>query len=222
MKTLIVYVFRIQAERGARKVLKSEFSPHLIREILKSYRSKYFHLKPGIPKESTLGGRIMMELAALSIALYRELVARGKSTEEATQLFYEIAWSAYKPMGKLCWFLSGLGASSPARHLRKAVRLFTTFPFSSPSYQWQFINTGKDVVGFNCVRCPVAEYFMSHNLSELCVATWCNLDFPLAHVWNAELKRSGSIAGGAQVCDFRFKTLEKQHKKKHKTMEQIN
>lgn len=213
MKAVILYLFRLLAERGAKKVLKSEFSPYIIEVILKGYWSKYLKLKPDIPEENTFGGRIMIDLSAMSIAFYRELMEKGKSSEEATQLFYDIAWSAYKPMGKLCWLLSGIGATSTARHLQKALGLFTKFPFSSPSYQWQFIETEKNVVGFNCLRCPVAEYFQSYDLSELCVATWCNLDFPLAKTWNAELKRTGSIAGGASYCDFRFKVLEKTNKK---------
>ena len=42
------------------------------------------------------------------------------------------------------------------------------------------------VVAFDCLRCPVAEYFASHNLSELCVKTFCNPDFPLAEQWGAK------------------------------------
>ena len=208
MKSLIIYLFRLQAERSAKKVLKREFPPYIIEVILKGYWAKYLDLRPNIPLESTLGGRIMMDLSAMSIAFFRELMEKGESAEEATRLFYDIAWSAYKPMGKLCWMLSGIGATSTARHLQKAIGLFTKFPFSSPSYQWQFIETEKNVVGFNCVRCPVAEYFKSYELSELCVATWCNLDCPLAETWGAELKRTGSIAGGAKVCDFRFMAKE--------------
>ncbi len=62
------------------------------------------------------------------------------------------------------------------------------------------------VVGFDCLKCPVAEYFKTQELSELCVRTWCALDFPLAtDVWHAKLERSGSIAGGQSHCDFRWR-----------------
>jgi len=63
------------------------------------------------------------------------------------------------------------------------------------------------VAAFNCLKCPVAEYFRSHHLSELCVNTWCKLDYPLARQWGAELERTGTIAGGAPVCDFRWHAI---------------
>jgi L-2-amino-thiazoline-4-carboxylic acid hydrolase len=55
-------------------------------------------------------------------------------------------------------------------------------------------------------RCPVAEYLTSHDATDLCVATCCNLDFPLARMWGGELERQGTLAGGAGRCDFRFRT----------------
>ncbi len=54
------------------------------------------------------------------------------------------------------------------------------------------------------MKCPVAEYFQSKGVSEFCVATWCALDYPLAEMWDARLERTGSIAGGAEICDFRW------------------
>jgi ubiquinone biosynthesis protein len=54
-----------------------------------------------------------------------------------------------------------------------------------------------------------AEYFETQNLPELCVRTWCALDFPLAaNVWDAQLVRSGSLASGASRCDFRWHVKE--------------
>ena len=105
-------------------------------------------------------------------------------------------------MGKLSWWLSGRG--NPYEHLFKATQLFRKFPFNSPSYKWQEVEKTSSIVSFNCVKCPVADYFKSKRLSEFCVGTWCALDYPLAEMWDAKLERSGSIAGGAEKCDFRW------------------
>jgi hypothetical protein len=32
------------------------------------------------------------------------------------------------------------------------------------------------------VRCPVAEFFRNHAAADLCVSSWCNLDFPLGEM----------------------------------------
>ena len=40
------------------------------------------------------------------------------------------------------------------------------------------------------------------------------MDYPLAELWHAKLERTGSIAGGADKCDFRWTgKIEKQKNK---------
>ncbi|MEO7582161.1 MAG: L-2-amino-thiazoline-4-carboxylic acid hydrolase, partial [Ferruginibacter sp.] len=48
------------------------------------------------------------------------------------------------------------------------------------------------------------EYFLSKGLSKFCTKTWCSLDYRLAELWHAKLERTGTIAGGADKCDFRW------------------
>ena len=209
-KKLILYGFKIQAATAAKKVLGLHYKTEEVKEILCEYWQKYLKLKPEISTQPTLGGTLMVQLAAMSTAFYQELISRGQKEVAATQLFYEIAWKVYVKMGKLSWWLAGRG--NRYQHLLKATKLFRKFPFNSPSYGWQDIETKSNVVGFNCLKCPVAEYFQSKGLSEFCVATWCALDYPLAEMWDARLERNGSIAGGAEICDFRW--ILKEDKKK--------
>lgn len=203
-----LYIFKIQAATSAKNVLDQYYKTEEVEEILYGYWEKYLQLKSEIPTQPTLGGTLMVHLAAMSIAFYRELMLRGQNKEMTTQVFYDIAWKVYVKMGKLSWWLSGRG--NRYNHLLRATRLFRKFPFNSPSYGWQEVGTTTNTVSFNCVKCPVAEYFQSKDLSEFCVATWCALDFPLAEMWDAKLERTGSIAGGAEKCDFRW--IPKAHK----------
>jgi len=83
--------------------------------------------------------------------------------------------------------------------------MFRSFPFGSPSYEWRDVSSPDGAVAFDCVKCPVAEFFASQNASELCVQTFCRLDFPLAETWGGQLERSGTIASGAERCDFRWR-----------------
>jgi len=204
MKRLIIYWFNIESARAAKNILAIHYSKDKIRDILYSYWKRYLRLIQDIPTMPTLGGSLMVHLAAMSTAFYRELSDKGQTDENATSLFYDIAWEVYRKMGRLSWLLAGWGNKGGYSRLIKATKLFRAFPFNSPSYQWSDIKTPDNVVGFDCLKCPVAEYFELNRLSKFCTATWCALDYPLAEMWNANLTRTGSIASGADTCDFRW------------------
>ncbi|MEO8416847.1 MAG: hypothetical protein ABI472_24500, partial [Ginsengibacter sp.] len=61
--------------------------------------------------------------------------------------------------------------------------------------------------------------FKKFELGDVCYHTWCKLDFPLAEQWGGQLKRSGSIAGGAEKCDFRWIVNDKTGFVSEKTKE---
>lgn len=205
VRVLLTYWFKINANKAAKVVLASTYNEHDIQEILINYWQRYNKQRRDIPKTQTLGGSLMVHLAAMSAAFYEELINRGQKESIATQLFYDIAWIVYQKMGKLSWSIAGWGNKNSYSKLLKATKLFRAFPFNSPSYQWQDVKSEKDVVGFNCLKCPVANYFEIKGLSKFCASTWCALDYPLAEMWNAKLERTGSIAEGANQCDFRWK-----------------
>lgn len=202
---LLIYWFKMQAAKTAGTVLAPHYNKDEVRNILHGYWQRYLKLKPEVPSMPTLGGSMMVHLAAMSTAFYQELTSAGQNEATTTKLFFDIAWKVYQQMGKFSWWLAGWSNKTNFEKLLQATKLFRTFPFNSPSYQWQDVDTGKDVVGFNCLKCPVAEYFQTKGLSKFCVATWCALDYPLAEMWDAQLERTGSIAGNANVCDFRWK-----------------
>lgn len=158
------------------------------------------------PQQATLGASIMIRLASVTIAAYRALVPHVETSEEAIQIVYDIAWDFYQKMGSLAWSISGSLATNDAGRMRIATTLFRTFPFSAPSYGWEEVPTSDAAAAFDCMRCPVAAHFKKLDLSDLCVRTWCALDFPLAELWHGRLERTSSIAAGADRCDFRWHT----------------
>jgi len=157
-----------------------------------------------------VGARFMVHLSAVTIAMYQALLLAGQSKEEATSLIYGMGWLVYTKMGEVPWTMAGFFSQDAYEKVRFATAAFRQFPFSSPSYKWQDLDAAPGVVAFNCLTCPVAQYFRSHNLSELCVNSWCKLDYPLARQWGAELQRTGTIAGGARVCDFRWQVVAQE------------
>jgi hypothetical protein len=228
MKNILLFWFKVQASKFVRRELIHLYDVETTKQILSEYWQRYKKLELEVPKMPTLGGSVTVHLAAMSTAFYQELIIRGQSEEAATQLFYNIAWKVYEKMGKLSWWLAGGNNHTAYSRLLKTTKLFRAFPFNSPSYEWKDVQAQSNVVAFDCVRCPVAEYFKSKDLSRFCTKTWCTLDYPLAELWHSKLERTGSIAGGADKCDFRWIVNDKiasaseQITMEHKTTPQKN
>jgi L-2-amino-thiazoline-4-carboxylic acid hydrolase len=177
------------------------------RQIVNDTWDKYDELAPSIPKQKNFGAALIVRGAALTIAFYNALIARGFEPPTAQTLVAAATWKIYRVMGRIPWLAARVATRDPHRRLLLATGMFRRFPFGSPSYLWKDVDGDPGVVGFDCLRCPVAEYFKSRDEAALCVATFCQLDFPLATRWGAELVRSGSIAGGSERCDFRWRVL---------------
>lgn len=205
MKRLILYWFKMQIRPEVRKIFLVNYGKAWVEGLLIDFHKRYKALKTELPKMPTRGGSIMVNLAAMSVAFYHELKVRIPDEEVVTKTFYVIAWNIYTKMGSLTWKIAGLTTHDDYKRLLTATKIFRSFPFNSPSYQWEDLPNSNSTVAFNCLKCPVAEYFKSKDLSEFCVATWCALDYPLANMWHSTLERTGSIAGGASMCDFRWK-----------------
>lgn len=189
----------------ARQVLIREYSRADMARILDDLWARYTALSAELPTARSLGARLMLHLSAATIAMYQALMGAGQSPAHATDLVYEIAWDVYTKMGAVPKALAdGMGVDN-AEQLRFVTEAFRRFPFSAPDYRFETVTSDKPgLVAFNCLQCPVANFFRKQQLPDLCVNTWCKLDYPLARQWNADLQRSGTIAGGAPLCDFRW------------------
>jgi len=198
-------VLRTILEPSVRKFLATRLSLVEADRTLAAVWRSYAESAQSVPNDEGFGPTIVLHLAAITIALHQILMNSGRTDEAATQLVVDVGWVVYRKMGTVAWVLSRRTGKDKFRRMREATRMFRRFPFSSPAYQWKEVAAEANVVAFDCMRCPAAQYFASKNESALCVRTFCNLDFPLAKDWGAELHRTGSIAGGAERCDFRWR-----------------
>ena len=90
-----------------------------------------------------------------------------------------------------------------------SVNSFLRFPFTPPGYVFERLSS-SDGISLDMLRCPVAEYFQKQNTSDLCIGTWCNLDFALAEMWGGWLERTETLAAGCERCNFRFKASTRE------------
>ncbi len=191
----------------ARAALADRYSGSEARAILSEAFLEYERARETLPSEDQLGPRLMVHLAALTAGFYRALVARGLEPADARRRTGRVTGAVYEQMGGVPWALSRLRGKEPRARLETATNLFRRFPFSVPGYEMVDVVAPDDVVAFDVRRCPVAEYLRAEGLAELCVETWCGLDFALAERWGARLERPQTLAGGAERCDFRWRVV---------------
>ncbi len=189
---------------SARKVLRNYRGDDTIHAMLDRVWTEYGRIEPDIPILDQLGPSMNLHLAGLTLAMSNVLREAGHDAQEAHTIINAIAWRVYSKMGEVPLILASAFTNDPAKKLRIATQLFRSFPFSSPDYLWHDLPSDAQTVAFDCQKCPVAEFFQSKGEAELCVNTWCNLDFALASKWGGTLKRTTTIAGGGTVCDFRW------------------
>lgn len=189
---------------AARTALRERHSAGEIASVLDDAFADYGRQRFLLPRERQAGARLMVHFAALTAGVYRALRARDLSENDARRLTADMTWRVYKKMAAVPWVIARGTRATPFGRLEKATRVFRTFPFRAPSYDMVDVPADEGVVAFDVRRCPVAEYFHAQELSELCVEAWCNLDIPLAKRWGGHLERSGTLAQGAERCDFRW------------------
>ena len=191
-------------EAHAQAVLTTTPTAASVSEIMQQTWDRYYELEPAIAIQPTLGAVFTTHAAALMLAMHETLLQHGIAVAESHRLIHEIGWRVYRQMAEPPLLIGAAFTRDPRKRLKLATDIFRSFPFGSPSYEWRDVASADGAIAFDCVKCPVAEFFASQNAAELCVQTFCKLDFPLAETWGGELKRSGTIASGAERCDFRW------------------
>lgn len=173
-------------------------------------------LAPSVPREPTVGNRMMVLLACVSASCFRALMAAGVERNYAIELFADVAWQVYEKSGILPDLIARLVTPDSVEQMRMRVNMFLRFPFNPPGYIFERVPSDPSIglgtgggIAFDMLRCPAAEYFRAQGMADLCVGSWCNLDYPLAEMWNGRLERTGTLAGGADRCDFRFIATDK-------------
>lgn len=182
------------------------FARQDVDQLLRAAWADFDQLAPGLPREPTVGSRQNVLLACLTMSMLQALTSQGIERAYAIELIGDLCWKVYTQWGQIPRLVTHLATRDPAKRIRMSVEMFLRYPFNRPGYRRADIPEPQGRA-FDVLRCPVAEYFAARGGSDLAVATWCNLDFPLARMWGGELERHGTLASGAGRCDFRFRAI---------------
>jgi ubiquinone biosynthesis protein len=183
---------------------KGRFTRTEIDEILTSIWERYDESASNVPWEPKVGNRINILLACLTFACLEIMIQRGVPRQHAIELIGDASWNVYRRWGKILIPFARLYSRDPRKRMRLSVNAFLRFPFTPPGYRFERVPSA-DGIALNMLRCPVADYLGQQQASDLCVGTWCNLDFALAEMWGGWLERSETLAAGCDHCNFHFK-----------------
>lgn len=204
---LVSVLSAVVLNRTVRSALGDKLlSKNAMKQYVGDVKSIYRSLSAELPNEPNRGAAVMVRLAAKTVAIYKALRKYGFTHEDAKKTTAEITWLIYIKLSQVFWMPTRILSERKISRVKKAMDFFMkVFPYRAPGYQMEYVEVRQNVVAFNVYRCPAADYFCSQGLSDLCVSSFCNLDFPLAETWGVTLDRHGTIAGGSDYCDFCFR-----------------
>lgn len=186
---------------------KGRFTHAEVNGLVNKLWQTFDELAPDVSHEPTVGSRMNVRLAGLTLALFYTLTAAGVEKDYAIELIGDFCWKVYQWWGRLKTVVASVSRRDPfkdqTRQIRKDGSWVLAFPFNAPGYRAKYVPTEKGL-GFDMIHCPVAEYFRAHGASDLAVATWCKLDYALGQMKGIKLVLTQTLSAGDDHCDFRL------------------
>jgi len=207
-KRLLVVEFGLAA-RVARKVVAAHYGDRFTDAIAVEARQEYESLIPQLPY---IGGREnpftqIMVAAGMFLALYKPLKAHGKAVEEIGALVYEAVERAYDLFPRS--LLRLYGRLSFTRHSLWKARVMALESQKrryAGDWVYSFVEgDGEEFdYGLDFEECGIGKFFQAQGAEEF-APSMCRLDFIASDWLGWGLVRTGTIAEGAEKCDFRYK-----------------
>jgi len=157
------------------------------------------------PLARTGSGAFNLRIAAHLLALRDALTADGRSVAEAEELLAEALFHVNR---RLNWPLDAVvRLLHPTDWMaRVALRESISRRLFFPPPDWVMVDV-PDPVGFayDVQQCVFAEFLGGRGEGAFCQQVLCAQDFRMAEEHGEGLQRTGTLAGGAARCDFRYR-----------------
>jgi hypothetical protein len=167
----------------------------------------------------TIGSRLMVEFAVLTIVPYRILLSKEVDPASARRLVADIGWNIYGLSLRLASLPHRLTTRDPGKRMRRTIRSLLRFPFNgngAPGYEVVARQDGQDI-RTNFTHCPpqsfvrslIAEQGDKGDL-EAFRQSWCQYDWPGADEIAADgarghYSRTKTLSYGDKICDMCWK-----------------
>jgi hypothetical protein len=195
------YFYRIAFRNWNQNEEGFSLSSKNIRALLNSAWEKYESKINELEKQGSLGNWLVMNFAYLTLAAYQVLVDNGTEKDVAIERIRELTWDISST-----WAIWGKNLTkyiyrNQMNQLNYFVGIVMKTLFSPPGYKFE---RGKTENGYylDVKLCPVADLMIANDAADLCITTWCGVDFGLVDILGGNLQRKGTLAMGEKKCDF--------------------
>ncbi len=153
-----------------------------------------------------------LNISAYFLSLIKVLDKRGESYENIRNISLEIAADYVQPKNWLHAKLKRLPAKLSGTKISSVLLKYLDRKISGKEHPEGFVSriiTDKKETfglgyGVDILECGICKLFAKHNYEKY-TPILCEVDYITSNLAGLELVRSGTIANGADKCDFRFK-----------------
>ncbi len=188
--------------RAARRVIAEQLGGPVADRVIARADRSYPDIAGRIPP-SGRGARHLLRMGSYAIALLDALVDSAVEPQAASGLISDAVFATIRPSRDA---LALVGRLRSRDHLRRALwtsGIARRFYYSTPDWVMEDVPVAGGF-GMDVTRCIVAEFFASMGMGELCQQVICDQDERDATYRGIVFKRTGTLAGGADRCDFRY------------------
>lgn len=205
LEKIILFLIKVRGRKTLKKVLKDLLPRQQIRRLNTATWTQFQARKHGLPAEVTPGARLTVQLSLLTHIMYEQMLRLGLDHGSVLERSRQITRDIFHSHAMRAWRLAWCFRRPRIRRLEWLMHMaWKWFPYNAPGFDMREQPSAGHQFVFHVYRCPAAEYFHSKLLPELCLETWCKLDYGLAEDWRLKLERTGTLSSGAPFCDFVF------------------
>jgi len=194
---------------GAEKWLAPRTSDKTAKVITSDAKHRFETLLPDIPDIGGTANRNQpfLTMAAWLTALTQAMAEKGLPPKDAGRLLYDLYASEWAALPKDRARVMGASLFAPAQIAALKDWAANSQKRANPA-DWvgRFVpGDGKTFdVGYDYSECGAVKYFKAHGVAAV-APYFCLNDFLASKAQGTGLVRSGTIAQGAPICDFRYK-----------------
>ena len=198
--------------RAVQKMYPAEF-----RKVITETNNHYKIIVKDVSFASTLGNPLdkRLDVSSYFLALIKTLDERGENYETIRKICLEVVTEFVRPQNKFQQVLKRIPAQLANTWLANLVITILQKKVSKNSHPDGFVAnilTAKEETyglgyGFDIIECGIHKLFKKHNYGKY-TPILCEVDFMTSNMAGLQLIRTGTIANGAKICDFRFKKEE--------------
>lgn len=185
-------------------VVRRALSPALGRAAAAEVMHSAGRYAPPPPLARTRAGRFNVQTAAYLLAVRDALIGTGIPAGQAEDL---LADSMYRVMRRLHRPIDAVAAvlhpRDPLARVRSREKIDEALFFRRPDWVMTDVGTPSGYA-FDVHRCLYADYLRGRGEQEFCQRVLCAQDHRMAEARGELLVRTGTLAGGADRCDFRY------------------